>query len=1264
MSGYQIDEVRELFTTDMDRFMGDLETRARELGEELTVIQQRTKGVESAHNSLAVSFHAIAGTSALLSVGSSHTLASHLEALVRTIDTSVRALISEAERLSMFRQACDVGIGALREVIAEELRGDRPTATRHAAAAIERVVAVMTPQEPASTSSIARSASGSSGADADAEQRELLEVFRDELRTAMAEARTQLDELERGPDRGSALSRLRSILHMMKGSAASVGEAALAIELRSVYEVIEDFLDRGEVPDAAATRRIRADLAACEPTPAKPEEVDLGWDAPADAEAADLVDPQDVFRAEAQDLLRQGRARLDELTRDPVAARDDLARIFHRLKGSALVVGLSELGSYAAELERVARQQGPLDAGQLDRLSAMLAQPSDARPEATHQSDAGSGGDRVRPTREAVPQRVTGELWESFLEESGELLDTIERAARDLERTRDLPGTVTSLLGSFHTLKGAANTVGLTPVGRELHVVETMLESLRAAPSPKRRGFVLTRLFDVLERLRRNLRQASRGDVECAAEVLEQDIARMANLDAHSVETPSGHSWLPTHDSAWSERHVGPPPRRGEAVGSSREHAQEAGSDRATPASSGTAKPAGGERRFIRVPAERLDALMDMVGELIVARSRVQAGLASLNGLQEAQHGRRQRLLQIVDTFTEQAEFANLGGTAQRGRRGLALPMPTSLSALAPSSAPAPTSPLADFGALEFDVYEEVHVLARRLAEASSDINDTAAEIAEGMSLLADSTEELGGIVSTLQVQINRARMVALEALFSRLALPVRDTAERERKLVEVGFVGAEVVVDKAISDALYAPMLHLVRNAVFHGIESPKRRRASGKPEIGRITLEARQEAGEIVISIADDGAGLDLAALHRAGVARGAIGDDVPLDAPEVLDLVFAAGLSTSAETNDVAGRGMGGDVVRRTVQRLGGSVRAENRPGQGVTFFLRLPVTLAITRAIVIRQGERLFGIPLLFVERILRREDLQELHAGGLRQIRHGDDLLGVVRILPGDNADRVFLICSVGGRRLAIEADAVVAHDEVVVKPLGEVLDGHPLFAGASQRGDGELALILDMQGVAEAYTAAQRPAPARRERGAADPTQAATVILPNGPATSNGVPAPGAPSSPVAGAAPGASKRPAAPAAAPAPPRLRVLFVDDSLSVRKVAENTLRKLGVTVITATDGRDALDRLRDEQVEIVFTDLEMPRMHGYELIQEMRYIAAYRSIPIVVVSSRSGDKHVQKALEAGANEYLTKPFSAETLSGALQKLLPAFRLEGST
>lgn len=1213
MSHSQIDEVRELFTSDMNRFLGDLEVRSRELGTEVAAIRDRTQGVSRAQSGLVVGFHAIAGTSALLSVTSSQSVAGRLETMMQGLQSAVHAVIAEGERMRRMHRACEVAISSLRAIIDDELAGDSSQANRRAAAAMRQVTEVtegndgerVATGEHAAPASPAQpppppapAAPLGDGTATDPEHAELLAVFREELSGALAEARTQLDELELGGQRDAALSRLGAILHMMKGSAASVREDALAIELRAIYEVVEDYLDRGELPDAAALRRLRADLAACAPEPKAG--VDAGWDAQeeeAPQDEAEGVDAVELFRAEAAELLQQARARLQELSREPEAVREDLGRILHRIKGSALVVGLADVGTYAAELERLARGAGnsPPELSHLARLQAML----EVRLAANVPAEPAP---RAKVTRHAVPERVTGELWDSFVEEAGELIEAIERGARDLETTSG-DGAVVALLGTIHTLKGAANTVGLSPVGRELHVVETILEVLRANASAKRRSFVLARLFDVVERLRRNLRAATRGEVECAAEVLDGDLARLVAMDATAAEAPSGHSWLSAHDSAWSQPAPGPA-----RPGSSRE---QTGEPSAESGSAGTGRSAkvntGQERRFIRVPAERLDALMDLVGELIVARSRVDSGLARLAELQASQEARRQSLLGIVDAFTEQAEYANLGGVARRHRRGAGAPV--------------------EFGALEFDVYEEVHVLARRLAEASSDVGETSAAIGSGLGDLGDSIEELGGIVSGLQGQINRARMVPLEALFSRLALPARDAAERERKQVEVSFEGAHVVVDKVIADALYAPMLHLVRNAVAHGIESSSGRRAAGKPERGTITLSAHQEAGEIVIAVRDDGAGLRREALHREGIALGLISPQVPLEAPEVLELVFSAGLSTSTGTTDVAGRGLGGDVVRRTVHRLGGSVRVASEPGRGATFLLRLPVTLAITRAAIIRQGNLLLAIPLPFVERILRHDEVQEVAGNQGRRVRFGEDLLSVFRVVDGARRDAIVLICSVGGRRLAVEADAVLAQDEIVVKKLGPVLDGHPMFAGALQRGDGELALVLDMHGVAETHTQLLREAkPARKVGEAAEPARSA------------------APSPAVA---------PAAPA------EVVVLFVDDSLSVRKVAEATLKKLGVKVVTASDGRDALDRLRDQPVSIVLTDLEMPRMHGYELIAEMRYIAAYKDIPIVVVSSRSGDKHVQKALEAGANEYLTKPFSPETLRGALERLVPALR-----
>ncbi|MFN0247060.1 MAG: Hpt domain-containing protein [Kofleriaceae bacterium] len=1153
MSEFEIDDVRELFAADMQRFTDDLGRHADMLRASLLEVAGHTAKLEGAIDAAAVAFHAIAGTSSLLGIQSVRTVAQRLESVSNTLAERTREIIARRIELEALAHACEVGNVGLREIITCELGKERSRAIQRSTELIREI------ERTAAPTATVKPPLG-------AEQAELLEVFRGELSQALSEVRTLLDALERGSqaDRAAALPRIAALLHMAKGAAASVGATATEIELRNAYDITEDFLERGELPDPAQVRRLRDDLVALAPADDvcdKEEETNT-----------DEISAQDLFRDEARELLVQARALLDE---HPQGV-GELARIFHRIKGSALVVELPEIAAEATAIEISAQRGEPVDTA-VSRLSVLIS---------------GGAAPVGALLRVPVPDLVTGELWDSFLEESQELLDAIERLLRDLDGRSDADPVLTGLLGAFHTLKGAANTVGLTPAGKEFHVVETLLEQLQVDSSEQRRRHGTRVLVEVVARFRKNLDLARTSrQVDDATAIVEAEVAKLATL-AQS-DRASG-SWIGPHDSAWSgavPRIPGPESTSASGLDHSSHDSSRDDSDHtsAQPDRGGSTVP---ERRFIRVAADRLDQLMDMVGELIISRARVDAGLATISTLHREHEHRRTRISEIVDSFTEQAEYANLGSTARRKR----------VSGMG-------------FGALEFDVYEEVHVFARRLAEATSDVSDTSTQMISGISQLGQRTEELGRIVSTLQSQINRARMVPLENVFTRLALAARDAAEREHKRVEVRTEGSDVVIDKAIADNLAAPLTHLIRNAVAHGIEPSAVRRASQKPEGGTISLTARQEAGEIIIEIADDGRGIDLSALRRAGITAGLIDAAISEDAPEVLDLVFAPGVSTSSTTTEVAGRGMGGDVVKKIVQRLGGTVRILNRPGAGVTFRLRLPVTLAITRAVLIRQAEQLFAIPMLFVERILPSDKVAIVENGA--KLLHDKELLPIINVREGAPA-KVFLQCAAGGRRLAIGAAEVLAHEEVVVKKLGYVLDGHPMFAGASQRGDGELALVLDMNGLLDRQTRAAKPM-----------AQATAPIL------SSAIPL--------------------------APVRVRALFVDDSLSVRKVAEATLKRLGVDVVTANDGREALDRLREQPVSIVFTDLEMPRMHGYELIAEMRLLAAYRGIPIVVISSRSGDKHVKKALEAGANEYLTKPFTEERLGSVLATLVPGFKLE---
>ena len=1001
------------------------------------------------------------------------------------------------------------------------------------------------------------SVAGSSGLD------EVAAEFEREARVVLDEAEHLLGELrDAEPDRVAGCAReLGLAMHRLRGSALVTGLPALAQAAEAA-----ELLAQATPIDAG---RLAAELARCATllvAPAKP--------APAAAPslAASLAAARGAFVVEARDAVDEATGLLPALRGGDPSARTRLAWLFHRLKGSALVVEDAELSAQAAAIHHALEAAPEALIPTLDQLADTIGALA---------VRLGGAAVPVAAVRVAVPVPDT-EIDPGFQQECADLLELLDRTALALERSERPKDLLGELLRNYHTLKGVVNALALGPIGDQLHTIEDLLEGLSSSAIMPPARAIASVLLPFHGDLRRQLRSVRLGYLEVVPGRLEARIARL--VAGASRATSAGSAGLV-------------------AASRSRDSRLGDGSE-ASDASGGAAV----DRRNIRVSIDRLDALMNLTGELVINRSRLLSRIDWLRGLQ-ADLGRSSRhVLDIVEKFRDDHEFSSLahGGTKDRAVRW------------------------SGFSELELDRYEDVNILARSLTEGSTDLHELFGQLAGGLSSLADDSDSLGTIVTGIQGEVTRTRMVPLEVVFSRLQLPVRDAAQREGREVRVDTSGADVRLDKAIADALFQPMLHLVRNAVSHGIEAPSVRIAAGKPAHGTVTLRARQELGQIVVEVIDDGAGLDLERLRERGAALGLVTHDTPLDDPRVRDLIFVHGLSTHAAADAVAGRGVGCDVVRRAIDRLNGSVRVESVRHERTVFVITLPVTLAISRALLVRHAGETFAVPLYFTERIIDANEVELVESANQRRIDIDGTFVPVRPLgdfVSGPTApDGPILVLQVGDQRLVVQVDAVLTQEEVVVKSLGALLRGHPMFAGVTIRGTGETVLILDVPSMTDSALGrdtASRPVAARTR---------------NAPAIATPVP----------------SVKDAPAAATELERPLQVLFVDDSVSVRKVAERALRQLGVAVTLATDGIDALDKLRSGQFDLVFTDLEMPRMHGYELIRELRFLPAFHALPVVVVTSRSGKKHRDEANAVGASEYLTKPFTARSLATALVKL----------
>lgn len=1090
---------------------------------------------------------------------------------------------------------------------------------------------------------------------------ELFEIFLEEARTALVALQGHLETLHQTPDSVYAAEYVERIFHTLKGAAATVGAVSISTKTAELQMLVSKLVAREVAPtqelvdEIIAQTNVLLDMIGLPrlavATDAEKSDASAGgartggWLAAGPAE-------RKLFLDELKATCRQAAERARELmaTTDPskgVVLRTQLSELFHRIKGTSATMGALSIAEEAERASQATRRPTPTRE-LVGVIGASIARIAELAGFKTSRREKGTPGEMAL-VREPVSPPEEGELWESFLQECSELLEGVEKAALALEESSQPKTVLEGIFRLVHTLKGAVNTVGLSPTGKVLHVAEDHLEGmLQGAVLPPMPG-VATSLLEIVELVRRNLSTARRGWVETSPRRVNAAFTAARSGPKRGAEHAPSFSILDTNGMFITSNKMEDGRERSGASRRSRsaQSANQSGADFVE------------EKKFIRVPTERLETLMNLAGELVVSRSRLSSRVNVLKLLYGELARSRMRLSQTVEAFRSEYEFANLGGGKTTRKLALARARATSSTASEGANG-GPT-----FGALELDEYEDIHVLSRSLAEIGSDFEEAFRSVAAELSNFAEDADSLGGIISGIQGEVSRARMIPLDVVFTRLRLPVRDAATREHKEVRVVTEGADVSVDKTIADALIQPLLHLVRNAVVHGIESPFERAAAGKDRTGILRLCARQESGQIVLEISDDGAGLNLTALRDKGVARGLIPPGTPIDDPAVKELVFASGLSTREDVGDVAGRGVGGDVARRTIERLNGDIRVETTASKGTTFVVTLPLTLAITRTLLVREGSATYAIPLYFAEHIFDAESLVVSVVGNERRVlvddvyvpmRHLDEHLGESHVGGGPA-----LVVRVGDDRLVLQVDAVLGQEEIVVKSLGSLLEGHPLFAGVTLRGTGELLLILDIPGLLERFGKRGR----RRTDDVAGP---ATIPPPGAPAggpiefvdaqtateAANEVPVP----------APAAQLPPASPApraATPLPPPdargsiagTRVLVVDDSLSVRKVAESLLRGIGAEVVVALDGVDALAKLRGERFDIVFTDLEMPRMHGYDFIRQLRLLAAHRDLPVLVVSSRSGQKHQEHARQVGANGYLTKPFSAQSLEAAIRE-----------
>ena len=908
-------------------------------------------------------------------------------------------------------------------------------------------------------------------------------------------------------------------------------------------------------------------------------------------------------------------------------AAEEIRRLLHQFAAGFLRPVDAELMARLAEHERLpqvtasdafepeslSEQQPPMGIGQAEPFEAPDADDIDA------------------------VDSLDAELFPIFEEEAEELLPQLQMRLREWLENPGNADAPAACMRTLHTFKGGARLAGAMRLGEMAHRLETTIEQLAAtAPVPldqieplPARADAMAAAFEALSRrpapalapppaapaaleprvempvvaeLGEEVEAVAGAQPLSEAQALAEGPAQ-PHAVAEPVDMPVDDEWAPA--SVDLPLDAPAEPAAVEALAAAEAAAPPAAMPKPLPTiewarfgseeapSAATVERVPAAAAAVRVRAGLLDRLVNQAGEVSITRARIDADVKVMQTT-------------LVD-LTESLE------RMRRQLRDIELQAETQIS----SRMEAAKAAAQTFDPLEMDRFTRFQELTRFMAESVNDV----ATLQRGLQRTLQSTEdELAAqarLTRELQDDLLRTRMVEFDSLSERLYRTVRQAAKETGKQVRLEIIGGAIEIDRGVLERMVGPFEHLLRNSVAHGVELPEVRQAAGKDSSGLTSVTVTQAGNEVAIEFGDDGAGLDLARIRNRAQERGLLPAGAQTTDAELAQLIFQSGFSTADSVTELAGRGVGLDVVRAEVNAMGGRIETDTVPGKGTRFRLLLPLTTAVTQVVMLRCGSTLVAVPSTLIELVRRvpTPDVQRAYEQGvhdfageklpffwlaalLREGGRGDTSVGRTQTV---------VIVRSASQRVAVHVDEVVGNQEVVVKNVGPQLSRLPGLAGVTLLPSGQVALIYNPVALATVY--------AETAHALSSP-----VAVPEGPQLE------------------------AAPVVARAP---LVMVVDDSLTVRRVTQRLLVREGYRVVTAKDGLDALERLAEERPVALLSDIEMPRMDGFDLVRNVRADPRLAGLPVVMITSRIAQKHRDYAAELGVQHYLGKPYSEEEL-----------------
>jgi chemosensory pili system protein ChpA (sensor histidine kinase/response regulator) len=920
------------------------------------------------------------------------------------------------------------------------------------------------------------------------------------------------------------------------------------------------------------------------------------------------TDLMDSFLAEAWETI-------GDLERAPQLIHDSARRLVvasHRLRGSAGLYQHPEISSVAGLLERIFETTDNLDLRQRKIALDFTAQATAVMTEALERiqmtgqegevglSLAALGGPVLleellksgkaefrRQTREAPTAargatdataelreyfRGNAEVWEYFAPEVLEHLEAIIGAVETINPARP-DDAVQVIFRGMHTIKGASYSVGCQPLGRLAHRLEDALVTVRDGAQPWTEALGLS-VMQGVDALSRMVQTAEGRDVRLEDALNTANAALDAILGTQEHAAPQETSPLELRQSTETAA----------PLGTTTETAQES------------------TISTIRVPVNRLDNVMNLSGEVLLTRARLERLSQDYSELTELLESSRLRLLKTSTEFSER--YANPRFNVLEED-----------AASVPDAAP--RTELAEnvrevFSELEFDRYDDLSLLSRGVQEMTADLSEIGAQMNQLTTSFRRETEVFEKLTRNLRLEAGRLRLVPVGRFYQRLRRQVRQTALATGKGVQLALSGENVEVDNLVLDGLVDSLVHLVNNAVVHGIEAATTRASRGKASEGVIRLNARRRGNSLILEVQDDGDGIDIEAVKRKAVERGLRTQEEvdALSGESAAELIFLPGLSTAESVTDRAGRGVGMDVVYAAIRRLKGTISVQSERGLGSRITLRIPASLIVSDILTFNLAGGDYAVPGEAVRALRSVTESDLLHLNGMRffeyqgerlEIQFMADVLGLPR---GPEQKRFpIMVLETEETRTAYQVESFSGLEQAVVRPLNDPFTTIAHLSGATVSADGNVVMLLEPSGLL------------RLERGEV-----------------------------VRGTNEVRFQR-----------QRHVLLVDDSLSVRKIVSNMLTKFGAQVTTAADGQEALDMiLTGNTFDAIITDLEMPRLSGFELVDELRRRPSFAKLPVAMLTTRASDKHREFALALGVNEYFSKPIDDLRLQRWLERV----------